>query len=334
MIIFMNLFTNAFMNAFVVDKEVYMIRETVVKHKKRVIMILIISVIIITIVTNLGKISLFIMSGGEIIKEKEDVSISSNAIWFDDYFTYEFIDNNTIAIGEPRYYQKNFSYLLLGDEESVLIDSGSGYRDIEPLVRYLTDLPVTLVITHYHYDHLGNVNSFDKTILTEIQIENQIVTDKSKIKPSSDSHLGAIENIPEPTIHFDEIVPDDTVIDLGNREIRLLPAPGHSRNSIVIYDQHSKQLFVGDYLIPAVLITSKYIVPDGSLIDAKDTANMLSKLIDENTILYSSHTFDSGIPILLYEDIIDLANFLNQDRIKEGVIPKYKKINEKMHIIY
>ena len=29
--------------------------------------------------------------------------------WFDDYFTVEFIDSQTVAIGEPRYAQQNYN---------------------------------------------------------------------------------------------------------------------------------------------------------------------------------------------------------------------------------
>ena len=34
--------------------------------------------------------------------------------WVDDYFLVEQIDPDTFAIGEPRYYQGNYSYLITG----------------------------------------------------------------------------------------------------------------------------------------------------------------------------------------------------------------------------
>ena len=48
--------------------------------------------------------------------------------WFDDYFVVETVDPTTFAIGEPRYYQGNYSYLILGAQRAVLFDAGTGQR--------------------------------------------------------------------------------------------------------------------------------------------------------------------------------------------------------------
>ena len=58
---------------------------------------------------------------------------------YDDYYVYRAIDAKTYAIMEPRYYQKNVSYLILGDAQAILFDSGPGIRNIKPLVETLTD---------------------------------------------------------------------------------------------------------------------------------------------------------------------------------------------------
>ena len=35
-------------------------------------------------------------------------------LWLADYFTIELVAPDTYAIGEPRYWQKNYSYLIIG----------------------------------------------------------------------------------------------------------------------------------------------------------------------------------------------------------------------------
>ena len=83
--------------------------------------------------------------------------------WFDDYFLVQTLDPTTFAIGEPRYYQGNYSYLILGEHRAVLFDAGTGFRDIVPVVRSLTHLPVTVIASHLHFDHVGSLGHFDKT---------------------------------------------------------------------------------------------------------------------------------------------------------------------------
>ena len=52
--------------------------------------------------------------------------------WHDDYFTVMAIDPDTFAIGEPRYWQQNFNYLIVGETRAILFDAGPGVRDILP----------------------------------------------------------------------------------------------------------------------------------------------------------------------------------------------------------
>jgi hydroxyacylglutathione hydrolase len=56
----------------------------------------------------------------------------------DDYFAVEDLGDGAFAIGEPHYYQQNYSYLIVGQTRAVLFDSGSGTRDISAVVSNLT----------------------------------------------------------------------------------------------------------------------------------------------------------------------------------------------------
>ena len=91
---------------------------------------------------------------------------SADTRWFDDYYTIAEIAHDTWAIGEPRYYQQNFNYLVVGTERAVLFDAGPGVRSIQPVIRSLTDLPIVFLPSHFHYDHVGNgVNFSERAVI-------------------------------------------------------------------------------------------------------------------------------------------------------------------------
>ena len=69
--------------------------------------------------------------------------------WFDDYYTIQKIDERTFAIGEPRYYQLNFNYLIIGDTRAVIFDAGTGQRDIRRVEKVLPVFQLHLFLHIY-----------------------------------------------------------------------------------------------------------------------------------------------------------------------------------------
>ena len=128
--------------------------------------------------------------------------------WHDDYFTVQTIDSSTYAIAEPRYHQQNVNYLIVGTERAILFDAGSGYRDIRTVTQSLTDLPVTFVASHFHFDHVGNGISFDRVALVDLpHIRSR--AKEGRLKLNWREHLGSAEGYEQPTLHVDEwLVPN------------------------------------------------------------------------------------------------------------------------------
>ena len=77
--------------------------------------------------------------------------------WFDDWFAIEQVAPGVTAIGEPRFHQLNWNYLIEGNRRALLLDTGPGVRDIAKVVRALTNLPVTALPSHMHFDHTGGL---------------------------------------------------------------------------------------------------------------------------------------------------------------------------------
>src|ERR1700740_3565657 len=72
--------------------------------------------------------------------------------WFEVYK----VRPGIFAIYEPHQLEEVISYLILGNDKAVLFDTGMGISNIQAVVAGLTKLPVSVVNSHTHNDHVGN----------------------------------------------------------------------------------------------------------------------------------------------------------------------------------
>ena len=89
----------------------------------------------------------------------------------DSWFTVEKIDCNTFAISEYKHWEETHSYLLCGEKMAVLIDTGLGISNIRKIVDTLTQLPIMVITTHIHWDHIGGHKYFKFIAVHEAERE-------------------------------------------------------------------------------------------------------------------------------------------------------------------
>ncbi|MEG1861408.1 MAG: MBL fold metallo-hydrolase, partial [Bacteroidaceae bacterium] len=65
-----------------------------------------------------------------------------------DWFTIDTIDKNTFIISEYRHWEETHCYLLNGDKQSLLIDTGLGIGNIYNEIIKRTEKPVIAIATH------------------------------------------------------------------------------------------------------------------------------------------------------------------------------------------
>ena len=180
--------------------------------------------------------------------------------WFDVYRLAE----GTYAIYEPNQFEEAICYLVEGTDRAVLIDAGTGIGDITQVIDELTDLPVSVVLTHEHYDHVGQAYRFDEIAAFEDSAAlwvlragrdnpslRRYLTDEYLWKPLPNDFDPTTWTIPSlvPT----EFLHDGDVIDLGNRELEVIYTPGHSPGSICLLDGANRLLWTGDLFFPGPL---------------------------------------------------------------------------------
>ena len=253
----------------------------------------------------------------------------------DDYFAVQAIGPDTFAIGEPRYYQQNYAYLLIGQRAALLFDSGTGVRDIRPVVRRLTQLPLTVLVSHLHFDHLGGAARFPAIAMIDEPSTRADLGPDHRFTPGAWEWLGQADGLAPPSLKVSRWVKPGAILDLGGRTVRVIPTPGHTPSSISLYDPGLKALFAGDFIYPTTLYA---FLPGSSLSAYQATARRLLATLPPDTILWTAHCCRVGeevsAPWLGMADLADLDRALTAVRAGHapgtGVFPVRHPVNHQM----
>jgi len=151
------------------------------------------------------------------------------------------IDAHTYAISEPKYWQENVSFLLIGSKRALLFDTGPGIYSIRKEVEALTKLPVIAIPSHLHFDHVGDLEEFDDVRLLDTPSLRAQVHGGYFVEPPA-QYLLRVPFKFRPHRWFK----DGQTLALGGRTVRLVSTPGHTPDSVSVIDVGGARLFTGD----------------------------------------------------------------------------------------
>jgi hydroxyacylglutathione hydrolase len=261
-----------------------------------------------------------------------------NVRWFDDWYAIDEIAPGLYGIGEPKYHQINWNYMIVGSERALLFDTGPGLRDITPVVASLTDLPVTALLSHLHFDHTGNFHRFADTALADLPILRACERDGLFHAPE-EMFLGSYENMRWVPMPIRRWWPLGHRIDLGGKSLEIIATPGHSPESISLYDRGLGVLLAADFLYLGNLYGQ---IPGAFLPDYLASAEALDVLQPADVLILGAHgkPLADGTqvaPRLAREDLRDLI--LGLKAIRDGDMPpagqnpdRYK-INDRLALL-
>jgi glyoxylase-like metal-dependent hydrolase (beta-lactamase superfamily II) len=132
----------------------------------------------------------------------------------------------------------DYMYLVEGDKEALLIDSGYGAGNIRAYAKSLTKKPLRYVAnTHLHFDHTANDGYFDKAFMSQ-------GTKDGLPKPS-----GSFAGINFPQDYPIQIIDDGYKFQLGNRELEVIMLGNHTPGGTAYLDRKQRILFSGDEIM-------------------------------------------------------------------------------------
>jgi glyoxylase-like metal-dependent hydrolase (beta-lactamase superfamily II) len=173
------------------------------------------------------------------------------------------VSAGTFALLESRHYEEVISYLILGKEKAVLLDTGMGMGNIQAEVERLTHLPVVVVNSHGHYDHVGDNHRFAEVWAFDADVEvARIERGVSRAQCEKYMRPDWYLELPsgfDPAIY--EIHPCRVTrrlhhleaIELGGRTLTVHHTPGHSSGSLCLFDSRDSLLFTGDAFYPGAM---------------------------------------------------------------------------------
>lgn len=152
-------------------------------------------------------------------------------------------------------------YLIIGKQKALLFDTGYGFTDFRPLIRTITDLPLYVVCSHGHDDHVYGNDLFDQVYMSKAdyklamsydnpESKDKLIRSRYKktpnIEEAIDREAYMRRSIKECEYHF---IGDGDMFDLGGLTMVVYPLPGHTKGSIGLFCEETGDFFSGDVLM-------------------------------------------------------------------------------------
>jgi glyoxylase-like metal-dependent hydrolase (beta-lactamase superfamily II) len=238
-----------------------------------------------------------------------------------DWFEVYRIRPGVFAIYEPHQYEEVICYLVLGQRRALLIDTGMGIGKVHEITARLTALPVTVVNTHTHPDHIGGNAEFRQilgmdTAFSRKHAEGMPNAAKSVLAPGR--VCGQLpEGVTEANYAVRRFTVTDTVrdgsrIDLGGRALEVVATPGHTPDSLCLLDRKNRLLFTGDtfYLGPIYLYG-----PDTNFAAFAKSAARMAQLVPQLDLVLPAHNVPVAEPVYLTR-LADAARQVQSGKLK------------------
>lgn len=151
------------------------------------------------------------------------------------------------------------SFVIAGKDKAMVIDTVNGMENLQEVVRTLTDLPLVVVNTHGHCDHIAGNVFFDEIWIHPAE------------EALAQEHYGFFreemekQNLTPGRFRFLEV---GQVFDLGGVRLEVVSLRGHTAGSVGFLDRGNRVLFSGDGVIATPWMQLDESLPISTLLDS------------------------------------------------------------------
>lgn len=139
-------------------------------------------------------------------------------------------------------------YVLSLNNKCLVIDPGDEYSKIKEVIG--NKELVGVIITHYHFDHIGALENFEK----------ELILDKNNL--------------------------EEKEYNIDNFNFEVIYTPGHKEDCITIYFKEYNTMFTGDFIFKGTI--GRMDLPGGSERDMINSIEKIKKY-DNNIKIYPGH---------------------------------------------
>ena len=227
--------------------------------------------------------------------------VATSDPWFEVYKPA----SNVFAIYEPHQAEEVISYLIVGNKRALLFDTGMGISDIEKVTSELTNLPIIVLNSHTHDDHVGGNWEFSSIygVDTDFTRKNALGSrEDAQAEITPDQICGSLPNGFDAKAYttrpwrITAYTHDGDRFDLGGRTIEVIATPGHTPDAISLIDRANGLLFTGDTYYPAPIWLFR---PETNLDAYATSIRRLAALAPQVRLVLGAHNIPVASPTVL-----------------------------------
>jgi len=229
--------------------------------------------------------------------------------------------HDVFAIYEPHQAEETIGYLIVGQKQALLFDTGMGISDIKKITAELTKLPILVLNSHTHDDHVGGNWQFTTVygMDTDFTRKNALGSrEDAQAEITPDQICGTLPKGFEAKGYVTRpwkitaYIHDGERFDLGGRTLEVIATPGHTPDAISLIDRANGLLFTGDTYYPAPIWLFR---PETDLGAYSASIRRLAALAPHTKLVLGAHNIPVAQPSVLPRLV---AAF---DAVRAGKVP-------------